>query len=52
MVPATAVGGMSITQTVEGRERYAVRLRYPHELRDQAEKLAELLVPAVAGANF
>jgi Cu(I)/Ag(I) efflux system membrane protein CusA/SilA len=40
---------MTITQTVEGRERYAVRLRYPHELRDQPEKLAEVLVPVAQG---
>ncbi|MDX1675231.1 MAG: efflux RND transporter permease subunit, partial [Longimicrobiales bacterium] len=45
MVIASAVGGMTITQTVEGRERYGVRLRYPQELRDQPEKLAELLIP-------
>ena len=45
MVLASAVGGMTITQTVEGRERYAVRLRYPHELRDRPEKLAEVLLP-------
>ena len=45
MVIASAVGGMNITQTVEGRERYGVRLRYPQELRDQPEKLAELLIP-------
>ena len=40
-----AVGGMTITRTVEGRERYAVRLRYPQELRDRPEKLEEILVP-------
>ena len=45
MVIASAVGGMSITRTVEGRERYSVRVRYPQELRDQPEKLAEVLVP-------
>jgi Cu(I)/Ag(I) efflux system membrane protein CusA/SilA len=44
-VIASAIGGMTITQAVEGRERYAVRLRYPHELRDQPEKLAEVLLP-------
>jgi Cu(I)/Ag(I) efflux system membrane protein CusA/SilA len=49
MVLASAVGGMTITQTVEGRERYAVRLRYPHELRDQPEKLAEVLLPVTQG---
>ena len=45
MVIASAVGGMSITRTVEGRERYSVRVRYPQELRDQPEKLAEILGP-------
>ncbi|MEX2180419.1 MAG: CusA/CzcA family heavy metal efflux RND transporter [Gemmatimonadaceae bacterium] len=44
-VIATAIGGMTITQTVEGRERYGVRLRYPQELRDTPEKLAAVLVP-------
>ncbi len=44
-VVSSAIGGMTITQTVEGRERYGVRLRYPHELRDQPEKLAEILIP-------
>ncbi len=44
-VIATAIGGMTITQTVEGRERYDVRLRYPQDLRDTPERLAEVLVP-------
>ena len=44
-VIATAIGGMTITQTVEGRERYAVRVRYPLELRDTPGRLAEVLVP-------
>lgn len=35
-----AVGGMTITRMVEGRERYPIRLRYPQELRDDPEKLA------------
>ncbi len=48
MVLAAAVGGMNITQTVEGRERYGVRLRYPQELRDQPEKLADILIPVGA----
>jgi Cu(I)/Ag(I) efflux system membrane protein CusA/SilA len=53
-VIATAIGGMTITQTVEGRERYAVRIRYPQELRDTPEHLASVLVPVnhdVAGAR-
>jgi copper/silver efflux system protein len=45
MVIATAIGGMTITQTVEGRERYGVRVRYPQELRDTPEKLAAVLIP-------
>jgi copper/silver efflux system protein len=44
-VIAAAIGGMTVTQTVEGRERYAVRVRYPQELRDTPERLAEVLVP-------
>ena len=45
VVIATAIGGMTITQTVEGRERYGVRVRYPQELRDTPERLASVLVP-------
>ena len=49
MVIASAIGGMEITETVEGRERYGVRVRYPQELRDQPEKLAEVLIPVSQG---
>jgi Cu(I)/Ag(I) efflux system membrane protein CusA/SilA len=45
MVIGSAVGGMTVTRMVEGRERYSVRVRYPQELRDQPEKLAEILIP-------
>ncbi|MDH3205514.1 MAG: CusA/CzcA family heavy metal efflux RND transporter [Gemmatimonadota bacterium] len=45
MVIGASIGGMSITRTVEGRERYSVRVRYPQELRDQPYKLEEILVP-------
>ncbi len=48
-VIATAIGGMTITQTVEGRERYGVRVRYPHELRDNPERLLDVLIPAAHG---
>ena len=44
-VISSAIGGMTITQMVAGRERYGVRVRYPQELRDQPEKLAEVLLP-------
>jgi len=50
MVLSTAIGGMTITQAVEGRERYNVRLRYPHELRDAPEKLANVLLPIAQSA--
>ncbi len=49
-VIASAIGGMTITQTVEGRERYAVRVRYPQELRDSPERLANVLVPVRSAA--
>ncbi|MCC7324116.1 MAG: efflux RND transporter permease subunit [Gemmatimonadaceae bacterium] len=50
-VIATAIGGMTITQTVEGRERYGVRVRYPQELRDTPERLAAVLVPVAHGTG-
>jgi len=50
-VIATAIGGMTITQTVEGRERYGVRVRYPQELRDTPERLAAVLVPVSHGVR-
>ncbi len=48
----TAIGGMPITTTVEGRERYPVRVRYLRELRDQIETLERILVPTQAGAHI
>ncbi|NQU11611.1 efflux RND transporter permease subunit, partial [bacterium] len=47
-----AIGGMRLTTTVEGRERYPVRVRYPRELRDQIETLGEIIVPGVDGAQI
>jgi Cu(I)/Ag(I) efflux system membrane protein CusA/SilA len=47
----TAVGGMNVTQTVEGLERYPVNLRYGSELRDTQEKLRRILVPTPLGAQ-
>lgn len=41
-----AIGGKRLTTTVEGRERYPVRVRYPRERRDQIEDLSRILVPA------
>jgi copper/silver efflux system protein len=41
----SAIGGMNITRTVEGRERYPVNVRYMRELRDDIEKIKRILVP-------
>ncbi len=48
----TAIGGMQITETVEGLERYPVNLRYPRELRDDPEHLRRVLVPTPGGAQI
>ncbi|MDA3897087.1 MAG: efflux RND transporter permease subunit [Desulfobacteraceae bacterium] len=47
----TAAGGMNITSTVEGLERYPVNLRYMRELRDDEQRLKRLLVPTPTGAQ-
>lgn len=44
-----AVGGMALTQTVEGRERYGVRVRYPRELRSNPQDLENIYVPVPGG---
>ncbi len=44
-----AIGGEAVTTTVEGRERYAVRIRYPRELRDRPAALREIRVPTPDG---
>ncbi|WKN45394.1 efflux RND transporter permease subunit [Tunicatimonas pelagia] len=48
----TAIGGMKITTTVEGRERFPVRVRYPRELRDDPESLANILMATPTGAQI
>lgn len=50
-VLSAAVGGMPLTRTVEGRERFSIRLRYARELRDQPEELKQLLVPISNGTQ-
>ncbi|WP_439952604.1 efflux RND transporter permease subunit [Desulfonema ishimotonii] len=47
----TAIGGMNVTYTVEGLERYPVNLRYNRELRDDIERLKRVLVPTPTGAQ-
>ncbi|KTC66383.1 Cation efflux system protein cusA (plasmid) [Legionella adelaidensis] len=48
----TAVGGMNVTQTIEGRERYPINLRYPREIRDSLESLRLLPIVAPSGATI
>ncbi len=48
----TAIGGMNITTTVEGLERYPLNMRYARELRDDLPALERLLVPAPTGAQI
>ncbi|MEE4379943.1 MAG: efflux RND transporter permease subunit, partial [Candidatus Competibacteraceae bacterium] len=47
-----ALGGVNITQTVEGLERYPVNLRFPRELRDDLEKLRDLPIITPTGAHI
>lgn len=46
-----AVGGMSLSTSVEGRERFPVRVRYARELRDNPEDLKRILIPAMTGVQ-
>ncbi|MBN9289458.1 MAG: cation transporter [Gammaproteobacteria bacterium 39-13] len=48
----TAIGGMDVTQTVEGRERYPVNIRYPRELRDSLQELKKLPIVTSSGATI
>lgn len=46
-----ALGGIELTRAIEGRERYAVRVRYAREYRDDVEALAEIAVPTASGQH-
>ncbi len=48
----TAIGGMNVTQTIEGRERYPVNLRYPQTDRDSVDKLKLLPIVTPTGAHI
>ncbi len=50
-VISSAIGGMNVSWTVEGLERYPINIRYPRELRDNVEQLGEILVTAPTGAQ-
>jgi len=49
---SSAIGGMQLTTTVEGRERFPVRLRYAREYRDNPEDLKKILIPTPSGTQI
>ena len=51
-VVATAIGGMNVTQTVEGQERYPVNLRYPQDYRNSPEQLARMPMVTPTGQRI
>ncbi|MGB8489751.1 MAG: efflux RND transporter permease subunit, partial [Bacteroidales bacterium] len=46
-----AVGGMALSTSVEGRERFPIRVRYARELRDNPEELKRILIPSMNGVQ-
>ncbi len=48
----SAIGGMNVSWTVEGLERYPINIRYPRELRDDLQSLGDILVAAPSGAQI
>lgn len=46
-----AIGGMPLTTTIEGRERYNIRLRYAREWRDDPEQMKRILIPTASGTQ-
>ncbi|MHB8861354.1 MAG: efflux RND transporter permease subunit [Pirellulaceae bacterium] len=52
MVIQSAVGGESISTTIEGRERYSINVRYAREFRQDLTKLRRVLVPTMSGAQI
>jgi Cu(I)/Ag(I) efflux system membrane protein CusA/SilA len=51
MEAMSAIGGINVTQTVEGLERYPVNVRYPRDYRDDIDSLKRVLVPLPSGGN-
>jgi Cu(I)/Ag(I) efflux system membrane protein CusA/SilA len=51
-VVQSAVGGMNVSQTIEGLERYPINIRYGRELRDSISKLKRVLIPTPSGAQI
>ncbi|HNB98611.1 MAG TPA: efflux RND transporter permease subunit, partial [Leptospiraceae bacterium] len=48
----TAIGGEPITQTIEGRERYTVNIRYPRALRENVDQLKRILIPTLTDSHI
>ncbi|MDX8388489.1 MAG: CusA/CzcA family heavy metal efflux RND transporter [Ghiorsea sp.] len=48
----SAIGGMNVSETVEGLERYPINIRYPRELRDNMQALKRVLIPTPTGAQI
>ncbi|WP_462163395.1 efflux RND transporter permease subunit [Pseudoalteromonas xiamenensis] len=51
-IVSTAIGGMNVTETVEGQERYPVNMRYPQDYRDSPETLARLPLVTPKGQHI
>ncbi len=51
-VISTALGGMNVSQTVEGLERYPINIRYPRDMRDSIQQLRNLPIVTPSGANI
>ncbi|MGB5988630.1 MAG: efflux RND transporter permease subunit [Marinifilaceae bacterium] len=52
MVISSAIGGMKLSNSLEGRERFPIRLRYAREFRDNPEDLKKILIPTPSGAQI
>jgi len=48
----SAIGGMNVSETIEGLERYPINIRYPRELRDNMEALKRVLIPTPTGTQI
>jgi copper/silver efflux system protein len=48
----SAIGGETVTTTIEGTQRYSVNVRYARDFRDDIEKLQRVLVPTMSGAQI
>ncbi|MDX8412307.1 MAG: CusA/CzcA family heavy metal efflux RND transporter, partial [Mariprofundaceae bacterium] len=48
----SAIGGMNVSETIEGLERYPINVRYPRELRDNMQALKRVLIPTPTGAQI